>query len=343
MTNFKVLSRTLATLSVLMAMLTNSVATAATAATAATRGAERATSAADAASATSRIESIRARFADAGAGVIVVAHRGCHSPSPRQGLPSAPENSLAALDHCVKLGVDVMETDVRRAADGNLVILHDDTLERTTDGSGKVSEKTLADLRGLRLREDVGGATAPLTDQRIVTLDEMLAHARGRIVLNLDIKDPIYSEVIDAVIRAGAQREVILKTIAGIASPPLASVTPFDRVPFMPILINAKGKADLAAIAAGQLAGAKPVAIELPRMTSDQLPAVASVAGKHGVRLMINTIGEGFLAGVGGDADALRDPDRVWGKLSRAGVSIFQTDEPAALIIFLTDRKRKSS
>lgn len=60
---------------------------------------------------------------------------------------TAPENSLAALERCIAIGADVMETDVRRAADGTLVMLHDATVDRTTDGTGKLSELTLADLQ----------------------------------------------------------------------------------------------------------------------------------------------------------------------------------------------------
>jgi glycerophosphoryl diester phosphodiesterase len=277
--------------------------------------------------------SVRARFADP-QGLIVVAHRGCHNPAPRHGLGPAPENSLRALEHCVAMGVDVMESDVLRTADGHLVMVHDDTVDRTTDGTGRVAAMSLAELRRLRLRENLGGAGAALTDQRIVTLDEMLKAARGRILLNLDVKAAIYPEVIEAVVRAGAQDRVFVKTEVGIETPPLAGLTPYDRVPFMPILLNAEGRADLAAILARQLAGKPPIGAELPRMTFDQLAPVAALARRRGLRLMINTLGDGFVAGGFGDLDALRDPPGVWGRLAAAGVTVFQTDEPEALLAF---------
>lgn len=275
----------------------------------------------------------RARLADPTAGIIVVAHRGCHNPSPRHGLASAPENSIAALDHCVAMGVDVMEVDVQRTADGHLVMIHDDTVDRTMTGVGRVGDLTLEQLRSMRLLENLGGPGAVATEQRVSTLEEMLAHARGRILLNLDVKAPVYAETIEAVVRAGAERDVIVKTFVGVSSPALAAVVPFDRTPFMPILTNPGGDADLAAIALNQVRGASPVAIELPRMTGDQLAPVVSVARVHGLRLMINTIGDGFVANHG-DIDALRHPDGVWGALARAGVTIFQTDEPEALVLY---------
>ncbi|MCC8686675.1 glycerophosphodiester phosphodiesterase family protein [Xanthomonas campestris pv. raphani] len=289
--------------------------------------------AADATAAPVGVAAIQARLTNPDGGIVVVAHRGCHAAAPDHGFnDTAPENSLAALQRCSAIGADVMETDVRRAADGTLVMLHDATVDRTTDGTGKLSELTLADLQKLRLRTDEGGAQAPLTDQRVVTLEQMLAAAKGHILLNLDVKDAIYVQVVDAVTRAGMQHQVIVKAEAGIASPPLAAMQPFDRVYFFPILINAHGTADLAAIATAQTRNAHPVAFELPKMAAAQLPALAKVGKAHQVRLMVNSLWDGFIAGYGGDADAERDPDKVWGRMHRDGISIIQTDAPEALL-----------
>lgn len=136
--------------------------------------------AADATAAPVGVAAIQARLTNPDGGIVVVAHRGCHAAAPDHGFnDTAPENSLAALQRCIAIGADVMETDVRRAADGTLVMLHDATVDRTTDGTGKLSELTLADLQKLRLRTDEGGAQAPLTDQRVVTLEQMLAASRA--------------------------------------------------------------------------------------------------------------------------------------------------------------------
>lgn len=285
----------------------------------------------------SRAEQIRRKLHDSRGDVVVIAHRGCHNPAPQHGLSAAPENSLAALEHCIRLGVDVMETDVRMTADGYLVIIHDDKVDRTTTGSGKVAQMTLGQLGDLRLRENSGGPTAPATDERPVTLDEMLKRARGRILLNLDVKASIYAEVVDAVVRAGMRDEVIVKAEVGIGSYPLAAMPPFDRVPFMPIIMNARGNADLAAIARKQVNAANPVAFELPKMSWEQLGGIVKVAQQHHLRLLNNTLDEGFIEGCS-DSEALRDPDKVWGRLIDAGVSMFQTDQPEALLGYLKVR-----
>ncbi len=78
-----------------------------------------------------------------------IAHRGASS--------YAPENTFAAYDMALAMGVDHIELDVHFTKDGHIVVIHDDTVDRTTDGSGHVVEHTLAELRSL----DAGSWFAP--------------------------------------------------------------------------------------------------------------------------------------------------------------------------------------
>ncbi|MBW6527600.1 glycerophosphodiester phosphodiesterase family protein [Sphingomonas sp. RHCKR7] len=280
---------------------------------------------------------IRARLDDPRGGLIVAAHRGCHAPAPHHGLgASVPENSRAALERCVALGVDVMEVDVRRSADGVLVILHDATVDRTTDGQGAVDRLGWAELQRLHLRlgaEGEGGDGAAVSEERLLTLDQMLALARGRILLNLDVKANIYAEVAAAVRRARMEQAIILKSEVGADTPAMAAEPTFAGVGYMPILLNPGRRADLAALLRRQTAApAHPLGVELPRLGAAQLVQVSAAARACGVRLWVNSLWEGFAAGYGGDREALRDPDAVWGRLYRDGVSIIQTDEPEALL-----------
>lgn len=73
--------------------------------------------------------------------VLVIAHRG--------GAGERPENTMLAFQHAVDLGVDALEMDVHSSSDGVLVVIHDDTVDRTTDGSGRVSDMTFAALQAL--------------------------------------------------------------------------------------------------------------------------------------------------------------------------------------------------
>jgi glycerophosphoryl diester phosphodiesterase len=98
----------------------------------------------------------------AASGMQVAAHRG--------GAALAPENSLAAFRNAVALGADALEFDVHLTSDGEPVVIHDATLERTTTGRGAVQDTTLARLRALHLRDRAG----KVTGERIPMLAEVL-------------------------------------------------------------------------------------------------------------------------------------------------------------------------
>ncbi|HZO13927.1 MAG TPA: glycerophosphodiester phosphodiesterase family protein [Polyangiaceae bacterium] len=116
---------------------------------------------------------------------------GCSSPlvcGHRMATPFAPENSLSALRAAILLGVDVVETDVRLSADGEVVLLHDDTVDRTLAGSGSVESLTLAEIRAMPMRVDAA-LPGDFGCERVPTLDEIFAIADGRIVVELEVKD----------------------------------------------------------------------------------------------------------------------------------------------------------
>ena len=96
---------------------------------------------------------------------LLAAHRG--------GALLWPENSLLAFRNSVALGADFIEFDVHLSKDGELVVIHDPTLDRTTSGSGPVKGRTAAELKALRLKDKTGA----LTDESVPTLDEVVAVA----------------------------------------------------------------------------------------------------------------------------------------------------------------------
>ena len=108
---------------------------------------------------------------------IVTAHRGA------SGL--APENTLAAFKKAMEIGADFSELDVHLSADGEVVLLHDDTLDRTTNGSGPIYEWKLADLKKL----DAGSWFSPeFAGEPLPTLREVIQLVKGKMKLNIEIK-----------------------------------------------------------------------------------------------------------------------------------------------------------
>ncbi|MGN0020279.1 MAG: glycerophosphodiester phosphodiesterase family protein, partial [Sphingobacterium hotanense] len=96
-----------------------------------------------------------------------------------------PENSIPSMKEVLKHTLAIFEVDPRLTKDSIPVMVHDATLDRTTTGSGKVIDYTWADLKKLKLKDKQGQATK----YKINTLDEMIAWAKGKTILNLDKKD----------------------------------------------------------------------------------------------------------------------------------------------------------
>lgn len=107
----------------------------------------------------------------------IAAHRG--------GAALWPENSLLAFRNAIALGAPLLELDVHLTRDGGIAVFHDRTLERMTDATGPVGDRTLADLAGLRLRDRAG----VVTDERVPSLDDVLALVEpSSVSLLLEIK-----------------------------------------------------------------------------------------------------------------------------------------------------------
>ena len=106
----------------------------------------------------------------------------------RGGEDSVPENTMVAIKHSVELGAGYIEIDLHATADGKIVLLHDETLDRTTTGTGKLSEHTWEQLKDL----DAGSwKDAKFSEARVPLLSEVLAYCKERKVkIVLDIKDP---------------------------------------------------------------------------------------------------------------------------------------------------------
>jgi glycerophosphoryl diester phosphodiesterase len=124
--------------------------------------------------------------------VFAVGHRGA------AGV--LPENTLKGFRYAIELGVDAVECDVHLTRDGRLVVMHDDTVNRTTNGSGKVAEMTLADIRALEAGD---GETVP-------TLEELLDAVRGEVRLLCELKaDGTEAPAADAVLARGMASDVL--------------------------------------------------------------------------------------------------------------------------------------
>ncbi len=127
-------------------------------------------------------ESVQAFFRYRGPGhfPIISGHRGCRE----NGMP---ENSIAAFEYTLRNLPAMFEIDPRITSDSVIVLMHDPTLDRTSTGSGRVDEHTWAQLQQLYLK-DVDGN---VTEEKIPTLDKVIAWSAGKTVINLDVYTPM--------------------------------------------------------------------------------------------------------------------------------------------------------
>ena len=106
-----------------------------------------------------------------------IAHRGASA--------YAPENTFSTFDKALALGINHIELDVHFNSDRHVVVIHDDTVNRTTNGSGRVASQTLAQLRAL----DAGSWFGPqYSEERIPSLDEVLERYKGKAHFHIEIK-----------------------------------------------------------------------------------------------------------------------------------------------------------
>ncbi|MEI7369273.1 glycerophosphodiester phosphodiesterase family protein [Pectobacterium sp. 1950-15] len=263
--------------------------------------------------------------------VLAVAHRGVWT--------SAPENSLAALREAIRLGIDIVEIDAQLTADSHVVVIHDDTLDRTSDMRGRVSQMTLADVRQARLRGSDGSSAWPLSDEKVPLLYEILEEARGRVVINVDVKHEHEFGVIARDIRdKGLSAGVIMKSPVDLASAhfPIVSPSQDTQIPYMPMIHLKWGEtADI-------LRQIDDIGVAIVEANFDHIEAVTEAYAEFqrlGVRIWVNTLDCSHSLDYS-DTRALADPDAVWGALIRAGVGAIQVDHADAFIDFRSTRSR---
>jgi glycerophosphoryl diester phosphodiesterase len=282
-------------------------------------------------------QAMRARVLHPSAGqVVVVAHRGCFA--------AAPENTPLAIEHCARIGVEVVENDVRMSADGELFVLHDATIDRVTNGSGKVGKLTSRELATLKMRTGAGGPQSAVSDQPVPTLRAYFRAARNRVMINLEFKptakvawetllakslqiareegviDHLLIKVPDAMHHGKAMDRSLLATVQ---FPPDVSLLPIIWQSETPIAQR------LDAIEQFGAAG-----YEIPVTDPAYLGQVRDEQRLAGRPLMAIAVQPQWSGGLD-DETSMRDPDAGWGRLVELGANMIMTDRPEALVAYL--------
>lgn len=237
--------------------------------------------------------------------IVVASHRG--------DWRNYPENSIPAIESVIRMGVDIMELDLKLTKDSVLVLCHDHTIDRTTTGRGRVCDITYDSIQRCFLRT-AHGVRMP---QKMPTLREALEVCKDRIVVNIDQGYEFYDMALKISEELGVTEQMLIK-----------------------------GKRPAEAVAAkfGEYMskGIVPLAYEV--CWNEYTPEVKDCMEKvveSGSKLWVNSLWESLCGGLCDDvAWESGDPGSVYGKLLDMGATMIQTDRPELLISYLRSQGR---
>ena len=262
--------------------------------------------------------------------VVVISHRG--------DWRNYPENSIPAIESIIRMGVDMMELDVKMTKDSVLVLMHDKTIDRMTNGKGKVSDITYDSLMTFKMRRAHNVTTDSL---RVPTLREALLCCKDRILVNVDHAYPYYKEIVELTEELGVTGQVLMKGKSNIDKVNEDMAKHENNLLYMPIIdINKpQGKALFAEY---QERGVVPMAYEVcyKVLDEDAKDCMKKIV-ESGSKLWINTFWPSVCGGYGNDDDAAvdaPDPYAVYQQFIDLGARMLQTDRPELVLEFLRSK-----
>jgi glycerophosphoryl diester phosphodiesterase len=261
-----------------------------------------------------------------GSDVLVISHRG--------DWRNFPENSLEGFSSAIDMGVDIIEMDVAKTKDNQLVIMHDQTLDRTTNGKGLVSDWTLDSLRKLYLKDGLGIETK----YKIPTLEEALIVCKGKALVNLDKSYEFFNQAYAIAKKTGTTNQIVMKGYNKSVDQVMADFgTKLDTITFMPI-INLDSQPNALQIIDDYQTKLKVKAFEIvfSKDSSKVLTKFPQIKQK-GSRIWVNSLWPSMNAGHE-DNEAVKNKDSIYGWYLKKGVNMIQTDRPQLLINYLRSK-----
>lgn len=232
--------------------------------------------------------------------------------SAHRGGPDVnyPENALETFQRIASKMPAIIECDIALTQDSALVLMHDETLDRTTTGKGRVNRHTLAELKELRLVDVTGTATI----YRIPTLEETLQWGVGKVIFTLDVKRNVpYQLVVDAIRKTKAEAYTIIITY----SADQAAVV-HNLAPELMISASIKHVEDLIRLNDRDIPDTRLVAFV---GTSQADRELTDLLHQHGILCILGTMGNL-------DRQAQQNGEHVYAEYIENGADILSTDRP---------------
>lgn len=278
-----------------------------------------------------RVEKILAEINDPNSKyVLVISHRG--------DWRNYPENSIPAIESIIRMGVDMMELDVKMTKDSVLVLSHDKTINRMTNGRGLVSDITYDSLMKFNMKRAHNVTTDSI---KVPTLRQAFECCKDRILINVDHAHNYYKEIVELAEEMGMTGQVLMKGKKSIDQV-AADMAPYkNNLLYMPIIdINKEKGQELFYDYVNR--GVVPMAFEVcwKENGEDMEKCVAEIK-KMGSKLWVNTFWPSVCGGYGNDDDAAydaEDPYAVYQQYIDMGATMIQTDRPQLVLEFLRSK-----
>lgn len=264
--------------------------------------------------------------------VVVVSHRG--------DWRNYPENSIPAIESVIRMGVDMMELDLKMTKDSVLVLCHDWTLDRTTTGHGPVSEYSYEELLQFDLKRGHGIAIPGL---KIPTLRQALEVCKDRITVNVDQGYQYYDQVLEIAEELGVTDQLLIKS-GNLWSDVQSKLAEHSHnLMYMPV-VTLNGSDWSHTLFESYIISEEPqMAYEICfDELDDEVKETVSRVLASGSKVWVNTIWASLCGGYDDDrAFDSDDPASVYDTILNLGTSIIQTDRPELLIRYLESKGRR--
>ena len=260
--------------------------------------------------------------------VMIFAHRG--------DWRNAPENSLQAYQNCIDAGFDGIEVDVQLTKDSVLVMMHDRTLDRTTTGKGNVSDYTLEEIKQLYLRNPI----RVVTRQKVPTFDEVLALAKGKILIQVDKWPKVADKVIETARKHGCLNQIVLRGTKDSRQLQELYGDWLSEVIYIPVL-SCKGEGDDEKLNDYMNHVKTPViGISFNQEDAPVLKRVPEIK-KRGFRIWYNSLWATFNGGHD-DERSVNEPEEGYGWLLEKEADIIFSDHPFLLEEYLKKKGKRN-
>lgn len=257
--------------------------------------------------------------------VMVVAHRG--------DWRNAPENSMEAIQNCIAMGVDMVEIDLKKTKDGQIILMHDKTLERTSSGKGIVKNVLFDSIKKLYLKNGYGMAT----HHRIPVLREALMLCKDKILVFLDKGYNYIPEVMAIVIELEMEDQVFFEGKVSLEDLKTDSGKYFTELNYMPRVNKGLNTNDYL----DEYLNHPKESIFILSFHENELKESRDIVRKIKMtkgKIMLSTLWDNTCGGFTDD-NALLDPDNNWGKAIELEADLICTDRPYELVKYLRKRK----